>query len=160
LEESFLQLINGNAGLVYKIINAYCDEREEKEDLYQEIVYQLWKAFPSFQGKSKITTWMYRVALNTALTYFKKSQPIRKQDQLEQYEEHFSEEMAYEEKEKLSLFYEALKTLGRIERAIVMLYLDGKSYEEIADITGLSTSNVGVKLNRTKKKLKYQLTDW
>jgi RNA polymerase sigma-70 factor (ECF subfamily) len=158
VEESFLQLINGNSALVYKIINAYCDDEVEKDDLYQEIIFQLWKAFPTFKGKSKMTTWMYRVALNTALTYFKKSSRTRKQDSIENYHQHFAEEMDYEEKEKLELFYNQLKKLGKVERALVMLYLDGKSYEEIAEITGLTVSNVGVKLNRTKQKLKNQLS--
>ena len=159
MEDTFLNLINNHSGLLYKVINAYCDDASEKEDLYQEIVFQLWKAFPHFKGNSKITTWMYRVGLNTAITFFKKAKRTKNSTDIEDYKNHFSEEMDFEESEKLALFYNELKTLGKVERALIVLFLEGKSYEEIAEITGLTVSNVGVKLNRTKNKLKEKLRD-
>jgi len=159
LEETFLNLINNHSGIIYKVINMYCDEASDKEDLYQEIVYQLWKSFPHFKGQSKMTTWMYRVGLNTAITFFKKAKRNEGQTNISGYENHFAEEMDFEEAERLKTFYAEIKRLGKVERALIVLFLEGKSYEEMAEITGLSVSNVGVKLNRTKNKLKEKLKD-
>ncbi|MEM7548314.1 MAG: RNA polymerase sigma factor [Bacteroidota bacterium] len=160
MEKGFLRIIQDNEGLLYKIINAYCDDIDDREDLYQEIIFQLWKSFPRFKGQSKISTWMYRVALNTAISNFKKGSKRKNLVSIHDFELHIGEEHNHEEEERLKIFYQALKQLTKIERAVIMLFMDGKSYEEMAEILGLTTSNIGVKLNRTKNKLKEMLKDY
>ena len=160
MEKGFLKIIQDNEGLLYKIINAYCDNADDREDLYQEIIFQLGKSFPKFKGHSKLSTWMYRVALNTAISNFKKGTKRRNSVSIHDFELHIGEEHNHEEEERLKLFYQALKQLSKIERAVIMLFMDGKSYDEMAEVLGLSTSNVGVKLNRTKNKLKEMLKNY
>ncbi|WP_245562218.1 RNA polymerase sigma factor [Niabella aurantiaca] len=147
-----LTAIHEHQKIIYKICNLYRDRREDQEDLFQEIVYQLWKSYPAFKGASKISTWIYRVALNTALTIYRK--PSIAIDYYRELPEgiHPSEEKKVpEHTERL---FSALRTLNDSEKAIIALYLEDFNYKEIAAITGLSVTNVGVRLNRIKNKLK------
>lgn len=147
-------MINANRGIIYKVCNLYCLEKEYKQDLFQEIVLQLWKAFPSFRNESLRTTWMYRVALNTAISNFRKE--IRKpgRQSISRSEFQIPDISQFEdEHDNLSLLKQAIQQLSKIEKAIIMLYLEEKSYEEISEIMGITKSNIGVKLNRIKTKL-------
>lgn len=130
----------------------------DKQDLFQEILYQLWKSFPTFRGEAKVSTWMYQIALNTAITNFKKTKRrIITQDLSEQHSvADFSENADTEE--RLKELYQAINQLNSIEKAIIMLYLEENTYQEIAKIMGITENNVGVKINRIKTKLK-QLLD-
>lgn len=154
MEETFVEMINANRGIIYKVCNLYCLEKEYKQDLFQEIVLQLWKAFPTFRNESLRTTWMYRVALNTAISNFRKEirKPARRSISHSEFQipdiPRFEEES-----ENLGLLKQAIQRLTKIEKAIIMLYLEEKSYEEMSDIMGISKSNIGVKLNRIKTKL-------
>ncbi len=153
----FLETIKENEGVIFKLVRIYADQYDDQKDLYQEIVYQLWKSFPSFQGNSKISTWMYKVALNTALAHinFKKkhSKTISIQDIRLQFEEKNDTEL----EEKITEMYQHIKQLNEIDKAIVFLFLEGKSYEEIADILGFTVTNIGTRLNRIKLKLKNKI---
>ena len=151
-EKKFLTLIDQHQGIIHKICRLYRDSTEDREDLFQEIIFQLWQSFPSFEGKAKITSWMYRIALNTALASFRKKKPdISYTAILPDYTEDEPNEQEAIQQEKLLA---VLKKLDDIEKAIIALYFEDMSYEEISAITGISENYVGVKLNRIKTKIK------
>ena len=155
MEKEFLQIIKANQGIIHKVCNIYCDEQDDRDDLFQEIVAQLWKSFPSFREESKFTTWMYRVALNTAITTFKKTK--RRPDQNRLTFDNFQvkdENYDAETEEEIKNLHRAVAQLTGIEKSIVLLFLENKKYEEIAEITGITQNYVRVKMNRIKKKLK------
>ena len=155
MEREFLQIIKKNQGIIHKVCNIYCDDQEDRNDLFQEIVAQLWKSFPSFREESKFSTWMYRVALNTAITTFKKTK--RRPDQNRLTYENFQlkdENYDIETEEEIKNLHRAIAQLTGVEKSIVLLFLENKKYEEIAEITGITQNYVRVKMNRIKKKLK------
>lgn len=154
-EQPFLVLIQEHQGIIHKICGLYRDSKEDREDLFQEITYQLWKSFSSFKGEAKVSTWMYRIALNTAIASFRKKTldveyhpilPDLPDDEVDE---------AYAIRQE-SLFA-TLKQLNESERAIIALYLDDLSYRQIAEIIGINENNVGVKLNRIKLKIQKKL---
>lgn len=155
MEKEFLQIIQKNQGIIHKVCNIYCDTEEDRHDLFQEIVAQLWRSFPTFRRESKVSTWMYRVALNTAITTFKKSKRRPDQNRLT-YENIQIEDEAYdaEVEEQIKSLHKAVNNLTGIEKSIILLFLENKKYEEIAEITGITQNYVRVKMNRIKKKLK------
>ncbi|ULT29159.1 sigma-70 family RNA polymerase sigma factor [Sphingobacterium sp. E70] len=150
-ERQFLILINEHQGIIHKICRLYRDVREDREDLFQEITFQLWKSHDSFKNNSKISTWIYRIALNTAIaTFRKKKQDVEYRPTLpEMAEEQPDEELALRQERLFS----ALKQLDDGDKAIITLYLEDLSYQQIADIIGISENYVGVKLNRIKIKI-------
>ncbi|MEQ8475234.1 MAG: sigma-70 family RNA polymerase sigma factor [Fulvivirga sp.] len=153
MEKEFVSLIKKNESIILKICNIYCKEIEDRQDLHQDILVQLWKSFPNFDKRSKITTWMYRIALNTAVSRYRKEKkvPIK---------EAISERLVSDssnDDENVRLLYLAIEGLNKIEKAITMLYLDGIKYKEIGEIMGLSESNVGFKINQIKSKLREKL---
>ncbi|HAF79143.1 MAG TPA: sigma-70 family RNA polymerase sigma factor [Maribacter sp.] len=158
-EAVFTNLIREHQGLLYKVTSIYTDNKEDQEDLFQEVVFQLWKYFDSFRNDAKITTWMYRVAMNTSITFIKKIK--RRPDSVSVAEVFISESDTHNEvfEERLRLLYQHLKHLNILEKGLIFLLLEGKSYNEIAQITGLSASNVGTKISRVKKKLKTNMTN-
>lgn len=152
-EKEFLRLIETNKGIIHKVSKMYMDSIDDQEDLFQEIILQLWKAYPSFKSNSKFSTWMYRVALNTALVYFKKEKrkvdktPLNEQIDIADFSDN------HEKEEKLSYFYKAVQELNAIEKALIFLFLEDQSHKEIAHNLGIKEVNARVKLNRTKEKL-------
>lgn len=132
----------------------YCNSREDKEDLFQDIVLQLWRAFGSFNGDSKVSTWIYRVALNNAITRLRKETRREKFAELDDSALEIAALDNKEENEQVLQMYEAIKKLSEVERAITLLYMDDYSYREIAEVMGLSESNVGFNLNKIRTKLK------
>jgi len=156
-QQEFITLIKENEGVIFKVTLVYTFNEEDQKDLYQEIVYQLWKSFDSFRGDAKISTWMYRIALNTAITNLKKEKRSGKKvpidDDLLSRIDHIDTLMD----DRIKVLYIHIKKLNTIEKGIVLLYLEGKSYDEISTITGFSTTNVGTRLNRIKQKLKSQI---
>lgn len=152
MKDKFTDEIFPHQALIHKICRMYRDTLEDQEDLFQEIIYQLWKSYPNFQGKSKITTWMYRIGLNTAMASFRKPK-IKLL-----YSEGIAEKKTPQEVETDSwreeLLFDAIRKLEEDERALIGLYLDNLSYVEIAEVIGISENNVGVRLNRIKTKLK------
>ena len=151
----FLQLIADNKGILYKICKIYQDDAGDREDLLQEMVMQLWVAFDSFRGESKISSWMYRVALNTAIVFFKK-QKRRPDNQQLPPDFEIAEEASptTEQEEKLAIFYKAVQQLDKVEKALIYLYMEDEPYNEIAAHLGITQVNVRVRLNRVKNKLK------
>ncbi len=139
-------------GIIVKICRAYTDTQEDFEDYFQEVCLQIWKSKDNFQGQSAWSTWVYRLSLNVCLTMVKKKkrvqliseQPIIVEDL----------ENTFFSNESLNLLYAAIKKLSEIDRAIILLYLEEKSYKEIAEITGATANNIGVRINRIKERLK------
>ena len=155
MEKEFLQIVQKNQGIIHKVCNIYCDFEEDRNDLFQEIVAQLWKSYPSFRNDSKFSTWMYRVALNTAITSFKKNKRRPDQNRLSNVNFQIAEEKYdTETEENIKLLHKAVSQLTGVEKSIVLLFLENKKYEEIAEITGITQNYVRVKMNRIKKKLK------
>lgn len=158
MEKEFLKTIHDYQKIISKVCRMYRDRREDREDLFQEIVYQLWISYPAFKGESKVSSWMYRVALNTAMATYRKQKVVI--DYYDKFSEHLhpsTEVPISENEERLFL---ALRTLNDSDKAVISLFLEDFNYREIAEITGISESNVGVRLNRIKNKLKKILTQW
>ena len=133
----------------------YCNAEDVKADLFQEIVLQLWRAYGSFQGKAKITTWMYRVALNTAISGFRKQSRKPEHYAISDREMEIPQiESKPDLAEETKWLYMAIDQLSEVEKAIIMLYLEEHSYDEIAEIIGITRTHVGVKINRIKTKLR------
>ena len=159
MEQAFIEIINGNRGTIYKVCNLYCDAGENRKDLIQEIILQLWKSFPSFRKEANVNTWLYRVALNTAISNFRiESKRPTNASLTEETFQLPDIQYSTEEREKFDLLRQAIEKLTAVEKAVIMLYLDEKSYDEIAEIMGITNSNVGVRLNRIKNKLSKIIT--
>jgi RNA polymerase sigma-70 factor (ECF subfamily) len=152
-EEQFLESINKHKGIIHKISRMYMDTAENREDLSQEIILQLWKSYQSFRNDSQFSTWMYRVAVNTAITFFKKEQRNKAFSVLDERNEVIPDADHIAKEEKLQSFYKAVHSLNNIEKALIFLYLEGQSHREIGDKLGISEVNARVKLSRTKDKL-------
>lgn len=154
-ESHFMQLINQNKGILFKICRIYMDDPADRDDLLQEMTLQLWRGFDSFKGESKFSSWMYRVALNTAIVFFKKQKRRPDSEQMPEGFEHPEEQSnAGEKEEQLALFYKAVQQLSKVEKALIFLYMENQSSEEIAASLGITPVNVRVRLNRVKTKLK------
>jgi len=154
-EHIFVKKLEKNQNIVHKICTFYTNNPHDHKDLFQEITIQLWRAYPSFRGDSKFSTWMYRVALNTAITLYRKSKrSIKAQDY-----DKIRFKIEYEDYDptadkQVKLLYEAVKQLNNIDKALVLLYLEDKTYEEIADTLGITNVNARVRMSRIKDKLK------
>ncbi|WP_153798109.1 RNA polymerase sigma factor [Foetidibacter luteolus] len=151
-EQDFILLLNRHQNIIHKVCNLYMDDVAEREDLFQEITLQAWKAFTSFRGDAKFSTWLYRVALNTAITFFRKD---KRQPQVLS-AEIFPDKTDYHDpvEEQVSAMYKAIGQLSKIDKALVMLYLEDYDYKEIGDLLGITANNVAVKMNRIKTRLK------
>ncbi len=155
-EQEFLTQIEEHKGVIFKIAKMYQSNPEDRNDLYQEIVFQAWKSYPRFQGKSKFSTWLYRLALNTAITFLdkgKRNPLMNDEEKVQRYDVPDENEYAQKE-EKLALMYRAIEQLSKIDKALIFYFLQGYSGEEIAREMGISHANTRVKLNRAKNKLK------
>ncbi|WP_353121618.1 RNA polymerase sigma factor [Dysgonomonas capnocytophagoides] len=149
LEKDFMDMVRHNERIIYKVVSFYADIDQSVSDLYQEVVLNLWKAYPSFRGESKVSTWIYRISLNTCITFFRRSKrSISYTDLVIDISD------IPDEDDNIKELYRLINKLGKIEKALVLLYLDEKPYKEIAEITGLTVTNVATKLNRIKDKLK------
>ena len=155
LEHRFVELLETNQNIAHKICRLYTNDKDAHDDLFQEITIQLWRAFPKFRGDSKFSTWMYRVSLNTAITLYRKS---KRQIDTQDFESISfkikSEEYDDTTEQQLKLMYDAVKKLNDIDKALVFLYLEDKSYREISGTLGISEVNARVKMNRAKDKLR------
>jgi len=151
-DQNFNLIIEEYKNVIYKVCHSYSDNQEDFEDYYQEICYQIWKSLDSFQRKSKLSTWIYRIALNVCFMQLKKKKKKINTVVNEGYD--LIDEFDTEQEENLQLLYKAIRCLESTERALMILYLEDKSYKEMADILGITVTNIGARVNRTKKKLK------
>ena len=155
LEHKFITEFQENQNIIHKVCRIYTNNQEAHNDLFQEITIQLWKAYPKFRGDSKLSTWMYRIGLNTAITLYRKSKrSIITQD----FDNvlHRIESTSYDdtEEQQLKLMYKAIHQLSDIDKALIFLYLEDKNYREISETLGISEVNARVKMNRIKSRLK------
>lgn len=153
-EKKFVNLINEHQGLIHKVCIMYEHDAAIRNDLFQEIVLQLWKSFPSFRGEAKITTWMYRIALNTAISGFRKQHRYVKTEDIHERHFNISEQVNDDRDEDFQKLQWAIRQLSEIERAMIMMALEEVPYEEIAETIGISQNNVRVRMNRIREKLK------
>ena len=155
LENKFLDDFERNQNIVHKVCRIYTTNSEAHKDLFQEITIQLWKNYTKFRGDSKFSTWMYRVALNTAISLYRKSKKtLKTQDINEVIFKIQSHEYDDTEEQQLKKLHKAIHKLNDIDKALIFLYLEDKSYKEISKTLGISEVNARVKMNRAKDKLK------
>lgn len=152
-EKEFLDLMQKHKGILYKISRMYFDHLEDQEDLIQEMTFQLWKSYQNFKGSSQFSTWMYRVCLNTALTFFKKDGKKQDKYELHDHYDRVDDDNSYQKEEQLKYFYDAVQELNKVEKALIFLFLEGMNHKQISENLGISEVNARVKLNRTKEKL-------
>lgn len=155
LESNFVELLEKHQNIVHKVCRLYTNNYDAHNDLFQEITIQLWKAYPKFRGDSKFSTWMYRVALNTAITLYRKSKRrVSTQDfegvAFKMKAEHYDDT----EDQRIKVLYKAIHKLNDIEKALIFLYLEDKDHKEISETLGISEVNSRVKMNRIKTKLR------
>jgi RNA polymerase sigma factor (sigma-70 family) len=158
MRKEFVDILNNHRGLIYKVCHLYCDDPEDRKDLFQEIVLQVWKSLGSFRQESTIGTWMYRIALNTAITHFRKEKRLGGKVSLTGIDIPDLNDSS-EKEDQLKELFKAIENLDKIDKSIILLYLEEKNYEEISEITGLTRTNVGVRLNRIKIKLSNTITN-
>ncbi len=155
----FLELAESNKKLIYKVSHMYCDNIIDKKDLFQDILLNLWASYPNFKGKSKVSTWVYRISLNTAITWYRDY--VKNSNSVE-YTNLIPSLLDDNEStidELYDQLYGAINTLGKVDKAIMLLLLDEYSYEEIAEIVGLTKTNVATKISRIKLQLKDYLSN-
>lgn len=153
-EKSFIALVKDHQGLIHKVCILYETDKEARNDLFQEIVLQLWKSFPSFRGDSKITTWMYRIALNTAISGLRRLGRKIKTEELDDHHFNISDASSDHREDDLQKLQWAIRQLSEIERGMIMMALDEVPYEEIAETIGITQNNVRVRMNRIREKLR------
>ncbi|MEZ4992515.1 MAG: RNA polymerase sigma factor [Saprospiraceae bacterium] len=158
LEEQFIHMIRTHEGMLFKTSTVYTRTREDQQDLYQEIVVQLWRAFPRFRQESGISTWIYRIALNTAITHLRKAKRRKNEIPIDQLILQYTDNQDPVFEDRVKILYRYIEQLSDLDKGIMLLFLEDKSYEEIADIIGISVSNVGTRLSRIRQKMKTQMT--
>ena len=162
-KKEFLKLIQENKGIVFKICNSYCHDKASREDLAQEIIYQLWRSIQTFHTDLKFSTWMYRVALNVAISFYRKNKrvttTISLSENLKDIEDQYDDyEDEYEKTRKLLQRF--INELKEFDRTLIILYLESKSYKEIAEILGMTETNVATRINRIKEQLKQKIINF
>lgn len=158
-QERFLSLVEENKKILYKIANAYCKDPMDRPDLVQEMVIQLWQSFNRFDNRSQFSTWMYRIAINVAISFYRnqnrnKPNTIPIKDFV--LEIAIADEMLEQAGDDIRLLYRLINQLDELKKILIILYLDGYSQDEIAEILGISSSNVSTKINRIKQKLQQE----
>lgn len=157
---SFLIVIESNKGIIYKVANSYCWDAENRKDLIQEIIIQLWLSFDKYDDTYKLSTWMYRIALNVSISFY------RKEHRRNEINQPLPSEVLYLHEENalgevnadVDLLHQLIRQLKEIDRAIIILYLEGNPQEEIAEILGLTPTNVSTKVARIKQELKQKFS--
>jgi RNA polymerase sigma factor (sigma-70 family) len=158
LQERFQSLVEEHKKILYKVCNSYCRNRDDREDLAQEIIVQLWRSFGSFDERYRFSTWMYRIALNVAISFYRRESTrtrhvISDEEQLLQ-----AIDDRESQPEDIRLLYQFIGGLDPLNKALILLYLDGNGYREIADVVGISETNVATKISRLRKIMKQQLS--
>jgi len=159
-KDKFISVIKDNQNLIYKICYSYCSNSENRKDLQQEILMQLWNSFSKFDGRVKISTWIYRIALNTAITFYRND--CKHKDKKVTIDASIISLSYFEsdsgQDENILMLYHFIERLDEMDKALILLYLDDNKYKEIADILGISETNVATKISRIKKSLKEQFS--
>ena len=159
LKEEFLKILTNYQGILYKVSMVYFKNKTDREDIIQEIIFQLWKSFPTLKNQNSIGSWIYAVSIHTSIAHIKKSSRIVYNESIPEIidDSNFLKDLT--KFETLNELLEAIYKLDEINKSIILLYLEEKSYEEISEILGISKSNVGVRINRAKELLKQNLNN-
>ncbi|HXS56946.1 MAG TPA: sigma-70 family RNA polymerase sigma factor [Hanamia sp.] len=159
-QDEVLRLIQEHQKIIYKICNSYCNNKNDREDLGQEIVYQLIKSYPAFNPEFKFSTWMYRVALNVAISFYRKAKNDNKVTLVSQHEDYEdNNEHVLRLEDNISILQQFIDELKELDKALMILYLESKSYKEITEIIGISETNVATRISRIKEKLKQRFSN-
>jgi len=159
IQEQFVRVIENNQGLIYKVAHAYCNDPEALKDLVQEIVLQLWRSFRNYDDNFMISTWMYRIALNVAISQIRKSKVREKHHtSLDLHLVHVSEDEKEDLSGEIGLLRQFIHEQNKLDKALLLMYLDENSHARIAEVLGISVSNVGTRLGRLKQKMKQYIT--
>lgn len=157
LKEEFLEILTNYQGILHKVSLVYFKNKIDREDNIQEIIYQLWKSFPTIKNHSSIGSWIYAVSINTSLSRIKKESRVEYRETIPEISDKSDLIENLSMNESLKLLLNAIYNLDVLNKSIMLLYLEEKSYDEIAEIIGISKSNVGVRINRAKESLKQYL---
>ncbi len=154
----FLTILEGHKGIIYKVANAYCRNNENRKDLIQEITLQLWLAFPTYNQQYALTTWLYRIALNVSISFYRKqtSRDKRNQPLTTEILGLLSEDEPWDMDSDLAMLHGFIRQLRELDRALILLYLEEHSQQQIADILGISLTNVSTRVARIKEQLRQQ----
>ena len=155
----FQELIEQHKGILFKVARTYCQDEDDRQDLIQEIMLQIWQSFHKYNEKFKISTWLYRISINVAISFYRKNavnknKIISLNEQISQ----IKEDEKTETEQHLSLLDQFISELKELDKALMLLYLEDKSHNEIADILGISVGNIGTKIGRIKDKLKQRFS--
>lgn len=153
-EEQFTSMIQANEGVIFKVSTVYTRTLQDQEDLYQEIVVQLWRSFEKYRGEARISTWIYRIALNTAITRLRQAKRKIQAVPINQAVLQRTEPSDPVFEERVRLLYRYIEGLNDLDKGIILLYLEDRSHEEISEIIGISVSNVSTRLSRIRQKMK------
>lgn len=155
-EQIFLDILKQNKKIIYKICYSYCKDPDDRKDLEQEVIIQLWNALPDYKSEFKLSTWIYKITLNTAISHLRKES--RKITETYLFDEQITETLHEHQNEvyddRIELLYKFIDGLGKLEKALMILYLDDNSYKEISEILGITETNVATKISRIKQSLK------
>jgi RNA polymerase sigma-70 factor (ECF subfamily) len=157
LKEEFLELLSNYQGILHKVNLIYFRNKTEREDNFQDIVYQLWKSYPGLRNKESIGSWFYAVSINTSISRLRKKSRIEYREELPESMDTIDIEEETSKEENLRLLLKGISKLNDIDKSIMLLYLEEKSYEEISEILGITKTNVGTRINRAKEALKKTL---
>jgi RNA polymerase sigma factor (sigma-70 family) len=162
LEEQFITILRDHKKLIYKVCHSYTTNKDDFKDLEQEILIQVWKALPKYDAAYKLTTWMYRIALNTAISFYRKEKRKPHHSLLDEHVlsiiADISNETDGEQAQQIQLLHSFIEKLGEMNKALMLLYLEDNSYKEMAEILGISETNVATKISRIKILLKKQFS--
>jgi RNA polymerase sigma-70 factor (ECF subfamily) len=152
-EAEFIELVNRHQGIIHRMCRVYATTAGDRQDLFQDILYHLWKSYPTFKHEAAFTTWMYRIALNTAITSLRKIKRKPQHVGIDETIENAVRTADDNGDDDIELLHQAIRKLNPVERALIMLYLEDLSHKEMSEVLGLTPSNIGVKLSRIKSKL-------
>jgi len=160
-KDKFISVIRDNQNLIYKICYSYCKDADNRKDLQQEILIQLWNSFSRFDGRVKLSTWIYRIALNTAITFYRNdSKHNDNKISIDASIISLSDfEYVPEQDENIAMLYQFIEKLNEMDKALILLYLDNNKQKDIAEVLGISETNVATKISRIKKFLKEQFSN-
>lgn len=159
LQEELLKKINDNKGIIYKICNSYCSNKDDKEDLAQEIVYQLLKSYQSFNKEYKFSTWMYRVALNVAISFYRKTKTGSIVEFVDVHTDKGDDnDHSVQLENNIVILHQFINELKELDKALMILYLESRSYKEISEIIGITETNVATRISRIKETLKQKFS--
>lgn len=157
LKQNFLEMLSQYQGILHKVCLIYFRDENDRRDNFQEIVYQMWKSYSNLTNKNKVASWIYAISINTSINKIRIDSRMEFRDTLPESVNYHDMEMQMDNDEEMELLFNAIHSMNIIDKSIILLYLEEKSYEEISEILGISKSNVGTRLNRAKDKLKKNL---